>query len=594
MKFSNTLILLFLSFSLAFVSCGNHSEAWKSLDSAEAIMESRPDSALTILNSIQTETLSGKEEKARLALLMSMALDKNYVDTTEFTILQPAIDYYSKHGTPKEKLQTYYYQGRIYQNAGDNGNAMHAFLLGEGIAKTKDNIADTLTFARLLFAKAILLKDTYDFESYTTHTLEAAKYFKMIEKYDSSNACLMNALVGSILAENINSADSIANICKQLNQDGLLAFEDFYPDYITYLNKYGSKTELKHLLKHIERIDTLSDNSLLNIANVYTDLNEPEKALAILDHLDFPKHNEMKTKYTAIMVAIHDSIGDYKQAFEWLKKFESLLYEENYVIYQNKLLTSKQRYDENIEAQIKARHQDRLLWISISVIILLIAGIVVTFYMIKYYKMRKIAATKESDNLKIAKRILEINQERINAENKSKTLEAENLRHRIEGLEREVENLSDALNSKELPTEVKMAIKKRVELLNSIIASEISKDHSHEKLYENWIKQTLPDIEGFMNSNRLAFTASHPEFIKFLEQHELTVDEINYVCLYAIGLKGTDVGRYMKRAGHINMSSAIRKKLGLTIHDTQIKRFIMARFKDPSLLDTNDTKSVSD
>lgn len=76
-------------------------------------MEAYPDSALTILEGIGKQKLGSKEEKARHALLMSMALDKNYIDTTSFDVLQPAIDYYLKKGDANEKLRTYYYHYRI-------------------------------------------------------------------------------------------------------------------------------------------------------------------------------------------------------------------------------------------------------------------------------------------------------------------------------------------------------------------------------------------------------------------------------------------------------------------------------------------------
>lgn len=58
-------------------------------------MNTKPDSALTILNSIHASGFKGKDA-ARYALLKSMALDKNCIDTTTFDILEPAIDYYIK------------------------------------------------------------------------------------------------------------------------------------------------------------------------------------------------------------------------------------------------------------------------------------------------------------------------------------------------------------------------------------------------------------------------------------------------------------------------------------------------------------------
>jgi hypothetical protein len=53
-------------------------------------MDERPDSAMFILNELKIDELN-KQHRARYALLMSMALDKNYIDTTSFAVLQPAI-----------------------------------------------------------------------------------------------------------------------------------------------------------------------------------------------------------------------------------------------------------------------------------------------------------------------------------------------------------------------------------------------------------------------------------------------------------------------------------------------------------------------
>ena len=65
---------------------------------AENLMSTKPDSALTLLKNIPVTNIKGEEIAARYALLKSMALDKNYIDTTTFDVLQPAIDYYLKKG----------------------------------------------------------------------------------------------------------------------------------------------------------------------------------------------------------------------------------------------------------------------------------------------------------------------------------------------------------------------------------------------------------------------------------------------------------------------------------------------------------------
>ena len=142
-------------------SCDRHGTAWNEMDKAESLMDAKPDSALVVLENIPVSSVKGKEAAARYALLKSMALDKNYIDTTTFDVLQPAIDYYIEHGTPDEQLRTYYCQGRIYQNKGDDDMAMQCFILGKEHCK---GISDTLTLANLMVAQASIQYSIYKYK----------------------------------------------------------------------------------------------------------------------------------------------------------------------------------------------------------------------------------------------------------------------------------------------------------------------------------------------------------------------------------------------------------------------------------------------
>jgi hypothetical protein len=82
-----------------------------------------------------------------------------------------------------------------------------------------------------------------------------------------------------------------------------------------------------------------------------------------------------------------------------------------------------------------------------------------------------------------------------------------------------------------------------------------------------------------MDSTRLAFKASHPKFIKYFEDHNLTDEEINFICLFALGLRGKEVGEYIKNKRHYNLSSAIRKKLGIDEHDTNLGIYVRKLLK---------------
>lgn len=156
MIFTYKILIKFMLLSMVVLttgSCDRYKTVREKLNVAENLMNAHPDSALAILDNIPSAGINNREVAARYALLKSIALDKNYIDTTNFDVLQPAIDYYIKNGKPDEKLRTYYYQGRIYQNKGDDDAAMRSFMNG---CDLRDEVTDSLLLAHTLIAQGTL------------------------------------------------------------------------------------------------------------------------------------------------------------------------------------------------------------------------------------------------------------------------------------------------------------------------------------------------------------------------------------------------------------------------------------------------------
>ena len=123
-------------------------------------MESRPDSALAILEGINTSDLVRKKDKAAFALSMSMALDKNYIDVTDDSLISRAVSYYGRKGSPDQKLKSCYYMGVIASNRQDDESAMEWYVKAEdNVARCRDNAA----VGRLYKAKMVLYQNSYDF-----------------------------------------------------------------------------------------------------------------------------------------------------------------------------------------------------------------------------------------------------------------------------------------------------------------------------------------------------------------------------------------------------------------------------------------------
>ncbi len=204
-------------------------------------------------------------------------------------------------------------------------------------------------------------------------------------------------------------------------------------------------------------------------------------------------------------------------------------------------------------------------------------------------RLKNIILIKERQNLELEKRNaelerdhaakikseLELKKRNIELEVENQKLLIENMEKEIYKLEKERKDLNNILkNQEELSKPVKSAIKERIEMLNHILLSEITQNDKASKISTEILENAIADKSKFINTTRLAFKASHPDFINNLEQKGLTEAEINYVCLYAIGMKGKEAGHYINKNGHFNTSSIIRKKLGLKSDSTNLGIYI--------------------
>lgn len=296
---------------LATVGCDRHSGASEKMSLAESLMDSRPDSALDILNSVNVETLDGKRNKARYALLKSMALDKNYVDTTNFDVLQPAIDYFLRKGTADEKLKTYYYQGRVYQNQGDDDSAMQSFMRGREYC---GQASDTLMMANLLVAQGTILYTTYKFDDFIKVNLEATKLYKAIGKIDYEISCLANALDGSIITNDKQLADSILYVAETRVCENEELSSSISPYILSYAVNFGNDQEVVDIIHNYDSIQAIDDVTKIDLAEAYCKIGDSSNAMRVINSIPSTSEHKTSLKYLALKPNVLELNGDFKGA----------------------------------------------------------------------------------------------------------------------------------------------------------------------------------------------------------------------------------------------------------------------------------------
>ena len=190
------------------VSCGRDLSQ-KRFSDIESILDSRPDSALALIRQIDTSSLRGKAAKAKFSLLHAAALDKNYIDTADTRIAQPAVDWYDRHGTPEQRLKAWMYLGIEEFNGGIYNQAIVSFIRAmEQSSGIRDGNLLGILFSRM----AETYIRTQDYNMADVYIDNAIKCFQECGRKDQENKELVIKATNLINLQEWEKGDSLFNV----------------------------------------------------------------------------------------------------------------------------------------------------------------------------------------------------------------------------------------------------------------------------------------------------------------------------------------------------------------------------------------------
>lgn len=95
---------------------------------ADTLMETRPDSALTILESISSPQKLSSADRAFYALLLTQARHKNYITLDDDSLIKTAVEYYGDKKKSLNAAKAHYYLGATYRDMGRTAFAVEEYL----------------------------------------------------------------------------------------------------------------------------------------------------------------------------------------------------------------------------------------------------------------------------------------------------------------------------------------------------------------------------------------------------------------------------------------------------------------------------------
>ena len=545
--------IAFILLALCMVACGQHSKHWETLTQVESFMEERPDSALIVLQGIDIEELASKEEKAKHALLLSMALDKNVIDRTDFEILHPAIDYYKNNGSPTEQMLTLFYQGQIHRINSQYAQALVCFC---DAIKIGEDSKDIHTKARVYDAQGDVYKSLTKWVETIKSKLSAADCFSKLDNTDCYVNVLLDVFYSYTQDGDFINAEKYLNECddhiKDISSKTLSKYYSYYLNYLIATNKLNviENTIQKYLSK-------VPENNLdyISLAYAYMALGDINKVAESLSKNELPDDNENILRQYAIVAALNAHIQEGRDMLESCQ--ESFIERDSliYSLYENDLQYMQQQKSEKLQQERdELKKQTKTIIIISSILALLI-----TLYLLKV----------------VRKRLLD---------SRTKNIILENEKALYENMYKEVlserDSLNDMLTNSSIREETMTIIRKRLEVLNAIVVSHLSDRESDSKRANEQLQNLIANREVFIKSTRLTLEENYPHFFAYLHEKGLEEFEIDFCCLYAIGMKGKEVKAYTNLNRHYKDSSEVRQKLGLVESDTNLSNFLQKLLKN--------------
>ena len=336
---------------LLLFSCGNRDHL--ALNDIRSLVSERPDSALSALEAMDTSRLCSPAMRAEYHLLLAMALDKCYIDTTDVSIITPAVRWFSKHGGIEDRIRALYYLGRIQHNAGNYRDAIVSYT--EAVQFFED-CSDFVLLGQVEMGIADAYGKTYDDNQDLEHVELARKFFirSEVQKYidyslyrKAQSLCnlsrreealaLYDSLLSSSKTDSIIVTNSLSKKSLVLTQLG----DTDYRGHIDLFEKalgYGGKPTVNQWCAYA--------------FNLYM-IGEKDKAEAILQSMEKGDGTaRLESQLWRCRIAEKD--GDYKTAYQYL---ESTLTRQNDIVYktlENSLSKTTRDYFKTKEAQFKA------------------------------------------------------------------------------------------------------------------------------------------------------------------------------------------------------------------------------------------------
>ena len=497
------------------------------LTEIENTIQEKPEEALNSLRQIDPANLATNKEKGLYYLMLSMALDKNYIDIAADSLIQPAVKYYSRTTDKLHKFLSYYYLGRVHENAENYQQALSSFLLAES------NVCNSVSaeylsrlyarkghtyYHQFAFDKAydeankysIISRQLQDKRFYVRSMLDKVSYRLADRKNDEAERCLDS------LETWIDNNGYVKDAT--FYQSRLPIFVELHPTDI------DSIVALRNLYLDACDAEGMTPDYLM-LANSYVKTKEPDIAYYNLMRSN-PATQFNTFEHYAILAEILKAKGDFKGALDAVVKMDKALADINLSVFNNDVRFMEERHQFELQ-QIKSNNTRLHLILGI---LLLSAALIIAIFI--FAKRRK----------------------SIKEELKKAREEYEFLIPFAKSMDNTSEHFSEAIR----------------ERLAALRPFAISKEKVLSPKHLKELNMVSSERHEFLISTGLLLAMTYPRYVSSLIKLGLTPEEIGLCALYLSGYSSKELNQSSYFGNIYRVNSGIRSKLGLPVNGEKI------------------------
>ena len=397
----NTFIGLVLVWLLTFMfaSCGrDYSEAF---NKAYSIVDSMPDSSLCLLGKLNVKDMSSKD-KAKYALLYTMAQDKSGLDVDDDSLIRIAYDWYSLHKEDTLYAKCMNYMGTYYML---NDSIEKA----ESCLKESYVVADSLNDFKtvgLVLDKLAKIESSYNTSTAVKYAQKELAVYKKLSQFPSVNLVYSHLRLSECLMldnkklQSLKYAREAKSIAVQLGDSLILA--DCYQNLSNVFEK-NNMTDSNLVYAKMAAI-MHGDNCVsaqLALASAYINVDSLTQGNVVLDKISL---NSAKIKYCVYYLKSKLALKSKK--YQLLTCYSDSAYDNLEKMYQDELLSKTHYYvsmlqkeKDNALLKYETTQSRWILILAVALFVCLLFFVFLVFHV--YQKQAKQKIQKEREEVKL-------------------------------------------------------------------------------------------------------------------------------------------------------------------------------------------------